>query len=118
MMMMVAKFKLGNLVRVCPLNPERRYVLGRYTLTTSERDALKQDPYFRGLDDANVPRTVPDSGLIRLEPGSLVTVIRTRIRPPVAWVCAKGCYVLVCSPATGREVYIREVYLEPLEQNL
>lgn len=115
--MTAAKFKRGSLVRVRPLHPERKYVLGLYALTTSERHAMQQDPYFRGMDDAGEPRTVPDSGLLRLEPGSLVTVIRARVRPPAAWNCSKGGYVLVCSPAVGREVYIRESYLEPLESN-
>lgn len=117
--MPAAKFKKGDLARVVRDPSPRRVwymenrINGVGVYTASELEEMYRDPYYQGLDDAGESRLVPRTAHWILEAGDLVTVVRARARPPESGRFARG-FVLVCSTRHGRELYVREKFLEPI----
>jgi len=119
--MPAAKFKKGDLARVARDSSDRRVwykenlINGVGVYTASELEEMYRDPYYQGLDDAGETRLVPRTGYWSLEVGDLVTVVRARARPPdEVGRFARG-FVLVCSTRHGRELYVREKFLETVQ---
>ena len=115
---MATKFKKGDLARVVsdPEKPRHSWyrdigIIGVGVFTASEREEMYKNPYYQGLDSAGESWVVPRTGQWKLEVGDLVTVIRARARPPEGGRFARG-FVLVCSTRWGRELYVREKFLE------
>jgi hypothetical protein len=119
--MPAAKFKKGDLARVVhPAGtPEPAWYMasrinGVGVYTASELKEMWRDAYYQGLDDAGESKLVPRTGHWRLEVGDLVTVVRARARPPERDRFARG-FVLVCSTRHGRDLYVREKFLEHIQ---
>jgi len=90
-------------------------VLGIHAFTQSEYEAAAADPYYRELDSAGEPRIVPRTISVRIDVGTILHILRVRVRPPDLYNRHARGWVLALNTATGQEVYVREKYLEPVE---
>lgn len=112
-------FKKGDLLRVVTNGAARGgdiYPRGVRVLTTAERERLEADPWYRELDSAGEPRLVPRHRSEKIDPGTLVTVIRARAKAPpeLGWGKWAHGHVLVLDPSTGNELYIKRHFLEAI----
>jgi len=111
--------KKGDLVRTVIWDGGHgnvRYPRGIRTITAAERDWMAQDSYWRELDSAGEPRTIPRHMVDQLVLGLLVTVVRARAKAPSASSLGGGRWahghVLVLDPKSGHEYYVKRHYLE------
>lgn len=110
-----ARFRKGQLVRVVPgRSPVARSDAALTRLTEEERSEMYDLPYYRGMGDDGEGRLVPHFVHTHPVAGSLLTVVRARAAYPEPSVRRKG-YVLALSTDMGREIWIHETLLEPLE---
>ena len=112
-------FKKGDLLRVVMNGAARggdMYPRGVRVLTAAERERLAVDPWYRGLDSAGEPRLVPRHRVERIDPGTLVTVLRARASAPddLGWGRSQSGHVLVLDPSSGNELYIKRHFLEAI----
>lgn len=112
-----ARFKKGQLVRVVPpMGPLLSGAAAITRLTAAEREQMYSLPYYRELGDDGESRLVPHYTHTQPTEGSLLTVIRARAASPLAYK-RKG-YVVALSTTMGRELWIHESMLEPLEEQV
>ena len=112
-----ARFKKGQLVRVVPPMGHLLKSADAITrCTAAEREQMYSLPYFRELGDDGESRLVPHYTYIDTPEGSLLTVIRARAASPLRYK-SKG-YVLALSTTMGRELWIHESMLVPLEEQV
>jgi len=110
-----ARFRKGQLVRVVRGRPLLSLTAVATTrLTDAERTEMYDLPYYRGMGDDGEGRLVPHFVHTHPVAGSLLTVVRARAAYPEPSVRRKG-YVLALSTDMGREIWIHETLLEPLE---
>jgi hypothetical protein len=111
-------FKKGDLLRVVMDGGARggdMYPRGVRVLTAAERERLAVDPWYRELDSAGEPRLVPRHRVERIDPGTLVTVLRARGGgAPRARGWSQSGHVLVLDPSSGNELYIKRHFLEAI----
>lgn len=113
--MPAARFKRGQLVRVVPgRSPVARDDAALTRLTEAERREMYDLPYYKGMGDDGESRLVPHFVHTHPAAGSLLTVVRARAAYPGPSTRSKG-YVLALSTDMGREIWIHETLLEPLE---
>ena len=110
-------YRKGGLARVAHA-AQRLVDLGApgiHVFTQSEYEAAAADPYYRELDSAGEPRIVPRTISVRIDIGTILHVLRVRVRPPDLYNRHARGWVLALNTATGQEVYVQEKYLEPVE---
>jgi len=111
-------FKKGDLLRVIgatdpyATNAPR----GVRRLTREEQRRMSEDPYYQGLGEDGETRLIPRHRTERIEPGTLVTVLRSRAKVPgdLGWGKWANGHVLVLDPGTGNELYVKRQFLEAL----
>lgn len=106
-------YRKGGLARVALGHLE--VPRGIHVYTQSEYKAEASDPYYNGFDSAGEPRIVPRTTNVRLDPGTVLHVLRTRVRPPDLYSRHARGWVLALNTNNGQEVYVQEKYLEPVE---
>lgn len=115
--MPAARFKKGQLVRVVPpMGPIQSGAAAIMRLTEAEREHMYSLPYYREMGSDGESRLVPHYTHTQLTEGSLLTVIRGRAASPLSHK-RKG-YVLALSTIMGRELWIHESMLEPIEEQV
>lgn len=115
--MPAARFKKGQLVQVVPpMGPIQSGAAAIMRLTAAEREHMYSLPYYREMGEDGESRVVPYYTHTQPPEGSLLTVIRARAASPLAYK-RKG-YVLALSTAMGRELWIHESMLEPIEEQV
>ena len=112
-----SRFRKGQLVRVVPTTastrPNSADAITR--CTAAEREQMYSLPYFREMGDDGESRLVPHYTYIGAPEGSLLTVIRARAASPLRNK-VQGL-VLALSTTMGRELWIHESMLEPIESD-
>jgi hypothetical protein len=111
-------YRKGDLAQVKHWLPDGgpvRRAPGIHMFTQSEYEAEAANPYYRELDSAGEPRIPPRSTPVRLDSGTILHVLRVRVRPPDLYNRHARGWVLALNTATGQEVYVQEKYLEPVE---
>lgn len=108
-------YRKGGLARVARLTAQLVAAPGIHVFTPSEYEREASDPYYFELDSAGEPRIVPRIVSVRIDVGTILHVLRTRVRPPDLYNRRARGWVLALNTATGQEVYVQEKYLEPVE---
>ena len=110
-------YRKGGLARVAHAAHRLGYdaVPGIHVFTQSEYEREAANPYYRELDSAGEPRIVPRTVSVRIDVGTILHVLRVRVRPPDLYNRHARGWVLTLNTATGQEVYVQEKYLEPVE---
>ena len=108
-------YRKGGLARVVGLDARPAGAPGIHVYTQSEYEREAADPYYRELDSAGEPRIVPRTISVRIDIGTILHVLRVRVRPPDLYNRHARGWVLALNTATGQEVYVQEKYLEPVE---
>lgn len=116
---MTGTFKKGDLLRVVMNGAARggdTYPRGVRVLTAAEREHLAVDPWYQGLGEDGESRLVPRHRSEKIDPGTLVTVIRARAKAPpgLGWGKWAHGHVLVLDPSSGNELYIKRHFLEAI----
>jgi hypothetical protein len=111
-------FKKGDLLRVIGATDPyaTKAPRGVRRLTREEQRRMSEDPYYQGLGEDGETRLIPRHQTERIEPGTLVTVLRSRAKAPVEFGLGKWStgHVLVLDPGTGKELYVKRNFLEAI----
>ena len=112
-------FKKGDLLRVitnCAARGGDMYPRGVRVLTDAERERLEADPWYQMLGDDGETRLIPRHRSEKIDPGTLVTVLRARAKAPpgLGWGKWANGHVLVLDPSSGTELYIKRHFLEAI----
>lgn len=108
-------YRKGGLARVARDAGWPKAAPGIHVYTPEEYKSEAASPYYNELDSAGEPRIVPRTTHVRLDLGTILHVLRTRVRPPDLYNRHARGWVLTLNTATGQEVYVQEKYLEPVE---
>ena len=92
------------------------YPRGVRVLTDAERERLEADPWYQMLGDDGETRLIPRHRSEKIDPGTLVTVLRARAKAPpgLGWGKWANGHVLVLDPSSGTELYIKRHFLEAI----
>lgn len=109
-----SRFRKGQLVRVVPPHgPWQAGTPALTRLTEAERTEMYSLPYYREMGDDGESRLVPHFVHCQPTAGSILTVLRARVAYPGP-MRRKG-YVHALSTTMGRELWIHESMLQPIE---
>ena len=111
---MSAAFRKGDLARVVPGRWGYRSPMGIHIYTRAEYEEVRQDPSYRGLNDAGETHIAPIGTHVALEAGSILHILRARARLPNLYNRDSTGWLLAVSTQTGQEIYIQDKYLQPV----
>ena len=109
----IRKGDLVRVVRKVGTVPMGYAYWATYVLSEEQRDELRADPAYRGLDDAGEPLVVPRTAQRLLEAGELLIVERARAAHPDGSHRRPGDWVRVLHTGLGRTLWARSCVLEP-----